>query len=227
MPPPMQLATQDNLPLRDVSRQIRDGVSLVILGHGENGDLGNGTLASLDAAGPLVDGGQVGIEVARVAAATRHLLAGGRDLAQGLGIVGHVRQDYQDVHVLLIGEVFGGGQGHPGRGDAFDGRVVGQVYEDHGPFNGARPMEVADKIIRFFESDAHGREDHGEPSLGPEHLGLPRDLGRQPRMRQAGGGEDGQLLSPYQGVEPVDGRDTGLDEFGRIVPRVWIDGITD
>ena len=36
-------------------------------------------------------------------------------------------------------------------------------------------------------------------------------------MRQAGAGEDGQLLSTDQGVQAVNGRNTGLDKLGRIV----------
>ena len=89
------------------------------------------SLAEL-APGALVHGGKVGVEIAGVAAAARHLLARGGHLAQGLGVVGDVGQDDQHVHALLKGQVLRGGQRHARGGDTLDGRVVGQVDEQHG-----------------------------------------------------------------------------------------------
>ena len=57
-----------------------------------------------------------------------------------------------------------------------------------------------------------------------QHLGLPGDLGGQGRMGQAGAGEDGQLLSPHQGVQPVDGGDARLDKLVGVVPGGGVHG---
>ena len=63
---------------------------------------GDGAGLALDAARALVHGGKVGIQVAGVAAAAGHLLAGGGNLAQGLGVVGYIGEYNQHVHALVI-----------------------------------------------------------------------------------------------------------------------------
>ena len=209
-----QLPAQDDLPLGDIAGQVGDGVGLVVLGHGQDGDEGDGALLAHLAAGPLVDGGQVGVQVARIAPAARHLLLGGRHLTEGLGVVGDVGEDDQHVHILLEGQVLRGGEGHAGCGDTLHGGVVGQVGEQHRPVDGAGAAELLDEEVGLLKGDADGGEHHGEVArVVPQHLGLPGDLGGQLGVGQAAGGEDGQLLAPHQGVQPVDGGDAGLDEF--------------
>lgn len=56
---------------------------LTVVGHGQDGDLGDGAVPALHAPGPLVDGGQVGVHVAGEAAAAGHLLPGCRYLRDG------------------------------------------------------------------------------------------------------------------------------------------------
>ena len=68
---------------------------------------------SLPCAAPLSYGGKVGVEVSEVAAAARTLFGSG-NLAQCLGIVCDVRQNDQDMHILLEGQVFGSRKGHSG-----------------------------------------------------------------------------------------------------------------
>ena len=94
------------------------------------------------AARPLIHGGKVGIQVAGVAAAAGNLLPGGGYLPQRLGVVGDIRQDHQHVHSLFKGQILGGGERHTGRGDTLDGRVVGQVGEQHRAVDGAGAAEL-------------------------------------------------------------------------------------
>ena len=117
---------------------------------------------ALHAAGPLVQGGQVGIQIAGITPPAGHLLAGGGNLPQGFGVVGDVGHDDQHVHALFKGQILRGGQGHAGRGDPLDGRVVGQVDEQHRAVDGAGAPEVADEEVGLLEGDAHGGEHHGE-----------------------------------------------------------------
>lgn len=49
---------------------------LTIIGHGEDGDLSNGSSTAHHTARPLVDGGQVCVHVSREASAPGHLLSG-------------------------------------------------------------------------------------------------------------------------------------------------------
>ena len=78
--PVLQLAVDVDLPLRDVPREIGDGMRDVVVRHGEDGELSDGALAALDAPRALVDCGQVSVHVTGVAAATGHLLARRRHL---------------------------------------------------------------------------------------------------------------------------------------------------
>ncbi len=128
------------------------------------------------------------------------------------------------MHVQLERQVLGGGQGHARRRDALDGRVVGQVHEQHGALDGAGAAEVADEELGFLEGDAHGGEDDGELLVGPEHLAWRAICAASCGMRQAGAGEDRQLLPADQRVQPVDGRDAGLDELVRVVAGGRVDG---
>ena len=221
----VQVPAQNDLALGDVAGQIRDGVGHVVLGHGQDGDHGDGALVVPDTARPLIHGGQVRVHVARVAAAPRHLLAGRGDLPQGLGIVGDVGDDDQHVHAQIVGQILRRGDGHTGGGDTLDGRVVGQVDEGDGPLDGAGLSEIADEEVRLLEGDAHGGEDHGELFVGTQHPRLTGDLGRQLGVGQAAAGEHGELLAPDQGVQAVDGGHAGLDELGRIVPGGGVHGV--
>ncbi len=169
----------------------------------------------LDAAGAFVDLRQVGVEVARIALARRYVPLGGRHLAQGLGIVGHVGHHHQDMEVQVEGQIFRRGQGHARQGQALHRRVVGPVDEHHHvaehPGGGELVLEEAGVGI----GDPHGGEHDGEAALFVRQLGLTHDLRRQAVVGQAGGGEDRQFLAPHQGVETVDGGDAGLDELPR------------
>jgi hypothetical protein len=95
----------------NVPGKVRDRVGDVVVGHGQDGDLRDGPVAAVDAPGTLVDGRQVGVHVPGVPAAAGHLLACGRDLAQGVGVRRHVGEDDEDVQVLLVRQVPGGVRG--------------------------------------------------------------------------------------------------------------------
>mmetsp|Transcript_26497 Transcript_26497/g.99679 ORF Transcript_26497/g.99679 Transcript_26497/m.99679 type:complete len:242 (-) Transcript_26497:968-1693(-) len=71
----VKLPVDVDLPLRDVAGEVGDGVGDVVVGHGQNGQLGDGAVAAADAASSLVDGGEVGVHVAGVGATAGHLLA--------------------------------------------------------------------------------------------------------------------------------------------------------
>ena len=161
-------------------------MGLVILRHGEDGDEGDRPIPALLPSRPFVQGGEVGVHIPGIAAAARHFLAGGRDLPQRVGVVGDVGQDDQHLHPPVECQVFRGSQGHTGGGDPFHGRIVRQVDEHHRPVDGAGLPEGFDEIIGFLKGDAHRREDHGEPAVVPQYRRLPRDLGRELGVGQAG-----------------------------------------
>ena len=129
------------------------------------------------------------------------------------------------MHALLKGQIFRGGEGHAGCGDTLHGGVVGQVGKEHGAVDGAGTAELLHEEVGLLKGDADGGEDHGEIArVVPQHLGLAGDLGRQGRVRQAGAGENGQLLSAHQGVQAVDGGNAGLNKLVGVVPGGRVHG---
>lgn len=98
-----------------------------VIRHGQDGDLGDGTVPSLNSTGTFVKGGQIGIKVTRVTSSTGHFLSGGRDFSKSIGITRHVGHDDQHVPLKLISKVLGGGKSETRGDDTFDGRVGSEV----------------------------------------------------------------------------------------------------
>ena len=220
----VQLAREHDLALGDVAGKVRDRVCDVVRGHGDHGHHGDGAMAVVDAPAALVDLGQIRIEIAGVAFARRDVAFGGGDLAQGLGIVGHVGQDHQDVPIQIVGQILGRGQGGAGQGEALHRRVIGEVDEHHHVAQHAGAGELVAEELRIRIGHAHRREDDREARLLINQLGLASDLGGEPIVRQTRAREDRQLLAAHQAVQPVDGGDAGLDELARIGACGRVDG---
>ena len=158
-------------------------MGLVVLRHGEDRDHRDAAVLALLAARALIDGGEVRIHIAGIAAPAGHLLARGGYLAQRVGIVRDVRQNHEHMHILFKRQVFRGGQRHLRRGDPLDRGVVRKVYKEHGPFERAGLTEGIDEEIRLLKRDAHRSKYHSEGFIRPAHLCLPCDLGGEIGMR--------------------------------------------
>jgi hypothetical protein len=91
-----------------------------VVGHGQNGNLSNGSVAALDTSGALVDGGQIRVHVTRVSTTSGHFFSGCGDLAQGIAVGGEIGENDQDVLLELVGVVLGGGEGETGGDDALN-----------------------------------------------------------------------------------------------------------
>ena len=86
----IQLTVEHDLPLGDVAGQIGNRMRNIVVGHRQDRQLRNRALGGLDPATALIDLGQIGVEIARIALTTGHLAAGRGHLAQGLTVVGHI-----------------------------------------------------------------------------------------------------------------------------------------
>ncbi len=167
-------------------------MSLVVFGHGQNGNHGDGALLAQLTTGTLVHGSQVGVQIAGIAAAAGDFLLSSGDLTQSLGVVGDIGQDDQNVHILLEGQILSGGQSHTGSCDTLDSGVIGQVGKQHGTVNSAGTGELLDEEVGLFEGDTDCSEDDGKVSaFVAQHLGLTGNLSGQIVVRQTGTGEDG------------------------------------
>ncbi len=77
----------------------------------------------------------------RDSAAAGHFFLGGRNLAQGLGIV-VMSVRMTSTCMFFQSEIFRRGQRHTRSGDTLDGGVVGQVGEQNGTVDGSGAAKV-------------------------------------------------------------------------------------
>ena len=222
-----------DLTLSDVSSKIWDGVSDVVVRHCQDGDLGDGTELALDSTGSLVDGRQIGVHVTGVSSSSWHLLSGGGDLSQGVGVRGHIGENGQHVHLLLVSEMLGGGQSQSGGDDTLDGGVVSVIHEEHDSVHGAVDLEVGSEESSDLHVDSHSGEHNGEVFVGVikdvlalDERGLSADLGSDLVMRESGSGEEGDLLSSGDGGHGIDGGDTSLDHLLGVNSLVRVNWLT-
>jgi len=94
----------------------------ILVGHGQNGNLSNGSVSSLHTTSTLVDGRQIRVHVTGVSTTTWHFLTGGRDLTKSITVCSQISKNDQDVLLELVGIVFGGGKGKTRGNDTFDTR---------------------------------------------------------------------------------------------------------
>lgn len=230
----VQLTIDVDLALGNVTGQIGNGMGNIIVRHGQNGDLGDGSVASLHTTGTLVDGGQIGVHVTGETTTTGHLLTGSRHLTQSLGVRGHVGKDDEHVLLALVGQELGGSQSQAGSDDTLDGRIVGQVQEQTHVLHGTVLLEVLLEESGSLHVHTHSGEHDGEVvgvviqhglARQLDETGLTTDLGGDFVVGQTGGGEDGDLLATGNRVHHIDGRDTGLDHLLGVDTRPGVDGL--
>ncbi len=87
------------------------------------------------------------------------------------------------MHALFVSQIFGSSQRHFRSSDPLNGRVVREIHKKDCSGNGPGFAEVADKVVGFFEGNAHCSKHNGEFLIFAKHLGLTGNLGRQTRMR--------------------------------------------
>eukprot|EP01084_Bolivina_argentea_P071534 130022_1 len=170
----------------------------VVVGHRQDGDLGDGAGAANHTTGTLVDASQIGVHVTGETTTAGHLLTGGGHLTQGIGVGRHVGQDDQHVLTAIVGQVLGGGQGQTGGHDTLNGGIVGQVQEEHGLLHGTVLLELATEETGSLLVDTHSGEDDAEIlllALLLDQTGLAHNLGGDLVMGETGTGEEGDLLA--------------------------------
>mmetsp|Transcript_29901 Transcript_29901/g.56072 ORF Transcript_29901/g.56072 Transcript_29901/m.56072 type:complete len:340 (-) Transcript_29901:549-1568(-) len=164
--PVVQGSVHKDLSLGDVASQVRDWVCDVIIGHGQDGELRDGTVSALDSACPLVDRGQIRVHVTRISSSSWHLFSSGRHLSQGICVGAHVGEDHENVLLARVREVLGRGQSQTRRDDAFDGRVICQVHEENNVLHGTVLLEVVPEETCRLHVHAHGTKDDAKVLLG-------------------------------------------------------------
>ena len=65
----------------------------IIVRHGQDGNLRNGAVTSVDTTGPLVDGGQVRVHVTGVTTSTGNFFSGRGDFSKGIAVGGQIGEN--------------------------------------------------------------------------------------------------------------------------------------
>jgi hypothetical protein len=133
----VQLTVNEDLSLRNVTCQVRDGMCdifeesvssyqgvspymLTVVGHGQDRDLCDGTVTALDTTSSLVDCRQIRVHVTRVTTTTGDFFTGSGHLTEGIAVGGQIGKNDQDVLLELVGVVLGGSQGKTRCNDTFN-----------------------------------------------------------------------------------------------------------
>ena len=216
-------AVQHDLTLGNIAGQVGDRVGDVIAGHRQDRDLRHRALAALDDAGPLIQAGQIGIQVAGEALSAGDLALGGREFAQGLAVACHIGQDDQHIFIQVKRQILGHRQRGTRGDDTLDDRVIGKVQQHDNALHRAAALEALTEVGGHIVLDAHGGKDDGKiGAIG--HAGLTDDLNGQLVMLHAGAGEDWQLLAADQRGQTVDGGNAGVDVVAGVNADDGVDG---
>lgn len=253
-----QLTVNEDLTLCNVTSQVGNGVSDIyncqqkekekirmwlqtIVRHGQNRNLGDGAVTSLDTPSTFVHGRQVSIHITGVTTTTGDFFPCGRDLTKSITVGGQVSHDDQNVLLQLISVVFGSRQSKTRGDDTLNSmlplvvsskdalwihqnvrRVIGQVQEQSDTLHTTILLEVASEEPASFHVDTHGSENDREVLLVTivdalcrllDQTCLTTDLRGDFVVWKTSGGEDGDLLSSSNGVHGIDGGNTGRDHF--------------
>lgn len=205
-------AINEDLAFSDVAGEIGDGMGDIIVGHGQDGDLGDGTVAASDTTSALVDGREICVHVTGVTTTSGYFFTGGRDFSEGVSVSGHVGQNGKDVHLLSVGEVLGSGESKSGGDNTFNGGVVSQVHEQDDTVHRAVDLKISLEETRSFLVDSHSGEDDSEVFVGVivdilvlNEGSLATNLSADFVVRKTSGGEKRDLLTTSDGVHDVDG----------------------
>lgn len=107
----VELSINENLTLGNVSGQIRNWMGDIIIRHCQNWQLCDRTIDTFDSTGSLVQGTEIGIHITWETSSSRHFFSGSGDFFKRFGVGRHISHNGEDMHFLLIGQVFGSGEG--------------------------------------------------------------------------------------------------------------------
>ena len=97
---------------------------LTIVRHGQNRNLGDGAVATLNTTGTLVHGGQISVHVTRVTTTTRNLFTGSRDLTKSVTVGRKIGKNDENVLLELVGVVLGGCKSKTRGDNTFDAAIA-------------------------------------------------------------------------------------------------------
>jgi len=82
----VQLTINKDLALGNITRQVRNRVSNIVVGHGQDGDLSNGSVTTVHSSCTLVDGRQVSVHVTGITTSAGHFFSSSGDLTESVTV---------------------------------------------------------------------------------------------------------------------------------------------
>jgi hypothetical protein len=153
---------------------VRSGIGWVISSfwimiksywHGQNGNLSNWTVLSMDSTGSLINGRQVSIQITWIRSSARHLFSGSGYFSKWVSVCGHIGHNDQDMQFLFISQILGCCQGQSWGNDSFDCGIVGQVQEQDDSLHRTILLEVCFEKSGNLHVYTHCCEDDAEVFL--------------------------------------------------------------
>ena len=161
-------------------------MGLIILRHGKDRNHGDGAILALLTSCSLIQRSQIRIHISRIASTARNFFAGCGNLTKRVCVICNIRQNNQNMHVLLKGQILGRSESHTGRCDTLYRRVIGQVNKHYAPVDSPCLPETLHKKVGFLKGDAHCRKYYSKRLIGAAHLSLTGNLSRKVSMRKTG-----------------------------------------
>ena len=190
------------LALGDVARVVRDGVRHVVAGHRRHRE-NRYRARAVEVYRLLVACGELGVEVARIAAVRGNLLHRDRDFLHRVGERRHVGEKNENI-LALKRELLGDRERDIGDENALDRRVCRRVDEHDSLRKRARLVERRAELEVLVVLEPHAADDDYV------RVCLQRDAGEKFVVGFAGLCENRELLRDDERVEEVDHRDVRL-----------------
>jgi hypothetical protein len=89
----MKLSIKINLTLCDIPSKVWNRMCNIIIWHGQNRKLSNGSISSLDSSCSFVNSRKISIHISWIRSSSGDFFSGSRDLFKSIGVLRHVGQD--------------------------------------------------------------------------------------------------------------------------------------
>mmetsp|Transcript_3276 Transcript_3276/g.6039 ORF Transcript_3276/g.6039 Transcript_3276/m.6039 type:complete len:232 (+) Transcript_3276:569-1264(+) len=205
----------------------------IIVRHGKDGKLGNGTVTSNNTTGTFVNGGKIRVHVTGVTTTPRNFFTGGRHLTQSISIGRHVRKNDQHVQVTFVSKVLSRSERKTGCDDTFNGWIVGKIQEKSRTLHGTTFLEIGTEETSSFHVNTHSTKHNTKVILVSinsilllDKRRLTSNLSSDFVVGKTSCRENGNLLSTSNGVHHIDSRDTSLDHSLGIITRRGVNGLS-
>merc|ERR1719483_1884675 len=156
------LSVDVDLSFGDITGKIWDWMGNIIIRHGKDWNLGDGTSLANDTSSSLVQGREISIHITRVTTTSRNFFSGSWDLTKSIGVRTNISQNDQNMHSLFVSKIFCSGQSKTRSDNTLNSWVIGQVQEQNSLFHRTVFREISCEETSGFSVDTHSTENNSK-----------------------------------------------------------------